>query len=43
MVVVGLTAIMAQQTHDIKGVVTDKRNDSRCFSYRRRYNDQCNH
>lgn len=27
MVVVGLTAIMAQQTHDIKGVVTDKRNE----------------
>lgn len=28
MAVVGLTALMAQQTHDIKGVVTDKRNES---------------
>ena len=27
MTIAGLTTLMAQQTHDIKGVVTDKRNE----------------
>lgn len=28
MTIAGLTTLMAQQTHDIKGVVTDKRNEA---------------